>query len=190
VAAVQPAATAQCADALGTRSRLWPHPGDLRISEVLADPLGADPQREWLELWVAAEAPVDLSGLRLVAQMPASPKAARPRQRSWNFSQAECQTVQPGAYVVVGVAQAGKAWQGEAPVAQLARGPQTLPNTALVLQLYAGSVLVESVDLPAAVSGCSWSRNLQTNRWYLAGPKLPFALSPGQPHSEETEAVP
>jgi hypothetical protein len=189
-AAVQPAAVAQCADAQGTRSLRWPHPGDLRISEVLADPLGADAQREWLELWVAAPAPVDLAGLLLVAQMPATPRAARPRRRSWSFSPAACQTVLPGAYVVVGIAPAGKDWRGEAPVAQLVRGSQALPNTALALQLYAGAALVESVDLPAAVSGCSWSRNLQTNLWYPAGPKLPFALSPGEPHPGEPEVTP
>src|SRR5690606_15576184 len=41
-------------------------PGDLVISEVMANPSGADDGREWVEITNTTAAPIDLAGIEIV----------------------------------------------------------------------------------------------------------------------------
>lgn len=68
--------------------------GDLVISEVLADPTGADTGQEWFELYVAADHPLDLAGAEVVH--------ARPDGSDAHAHHISALAVAPGQYVTLG----------------------------------------------------------------------------------------
>ncbi|HTR51217.1 MAG TPA: lamin tail domain-containing protein [Kofleriaceae bacterium] len=55
-------APAACRDALA--------PGDLVVTEVMANPVGADPGHEWFEIYNASERALDLAGLAITHSRP------------------------------------------------------------------------------------------------------------------------
>ena len=59
------ALAAACGPAGGRATCAGVRPGELVITEVLADPVGPDAGREWIELYVAADHPLELAGLEL-----------------------------------------------------------------------------------------------------------------------------
>ena len=63
-----------CTDEGGQRPLVSPEPGDLVITEIFPDPLGADAARDWIEVYVWAS--VDLNGLTLRNSVPGA-------ERSW-----------------------------------------------------------------------------------------------------------
>lgn len=70
-------------------------PGDLVITEIMADPPGADSGREWFEIYNASELDLDLRGVLLVRSRPDGTDAKlHPVQRSWVLS--------PGEHAVAG----------------------------------------------------------------------------------------
>lgn len=84
-----------CDDGDTVREPVLPEAGDLIITEVYANPTGTDEGRDWLELYVAAPAPVELNGLVVENQGSGSPKR-------WALESLACVTVFPGTYAVVG----------------------------------------------------------------------------------------
>ncbi|MEL6760401.1 MAG: lamin tail domain-containing protein [Myxococcota bacterium] len=86
----------QCDDVEGTRAVVRPEPGELVISEVFADATGADDGREYIELLVDTDRPVDLNGTILEA----TGDSGSTRERT--FEASDCLVAEPGAYVVIG----------------------------------------------------------------------------------------
>ncbi|NJK30969.1 MAG: lamin tail domain-containing protein [Deltaproteobacteria bacterium] len=82
----------QTDDEVGDGSLL---PGDLVISEIMADPEGADEGQEWLEIYNATGATMDLQGLTLVYS-----KADGTGRKTHTVARSV--EIPSGAYVVVG----------------------------------------------------------------------------------------
>ncbi|MEO0459985.1 MAG: lamin tail domain-containing protein [Myxococcota bacterium] len=85
-----------CDDVEGARAAVPPEQGELVISEVFADATGADDGREYIELLVDTDRPVDLNG----AILEATSDSGSTRERAIEAS--DCLVVHPGAYVVIG----------------------------------------------------------------------------------------
>lgn len=89
---------ATCTDGSGSRAVVSPGAGDLVITEVVADPAGADNYRDWLELYVAASAPVDLNGVTITN--------AATSTRRWTLTNEGCLSFVPGSFVILAGANA------------------------------------------------------------------------------------
>lgn len=83
-----------CVEGPQARPVVGPRMGDVAVTEIFADPSGADRGRDWLELYVNGPGPVDLNGLRIGHQ-------ARNR-RSWTLDPSACWSVAPQTFVVIG----------------------------------------------------------------------------------------
>ncbi len=134
----------------------------LRITEVMADPEGRDPGREWLEL-VALSAG-DWNGLRLEFV------DGQGRVRQWRVAASRCLEAEPGEPWVLGL--------GEGAPEPSAVGAG-LPNGEGRLRVMSGEA-VDEVALPAARSGVAWSRDPAGEVWCPGRPGVEgVASSPG-----------
>lgn len=88
---------APCNDVDGVRQVVSPEPGDLVVTEFMANPVGSDAGKEWVELYVSSSTAVDLNGILLVAG-----NASSSRERELLAGSDQCVTVQPGTWVVFG----------------------------------------------------------------------------------------
>jgi len=88
---------APCNGVDGMRQVISPEPGDLVVTEFMANPVGADAGKEWVELYVDSATAVDLNGILLVAG-----NASSSRERELVAENDDCITVQPGAWVIMG----------------------------------------------------------------------------------------
>ena len=122
----------------GTRPVVRPRPGDLVITEVMANPRGDDTVGEWVEL--LATAPVDLNGVALVAEAGAAV-----------LSGAGCLSLAAGEYVVV-ARRSDAALNGGLPPPVATFGLD-LRNAGGRLQVRVGAEVVDSVDYGPAVDG-------------------------------------
>lgn len=91
-ACLSPAQRGLCAGEQGYRDIVPPKPGDLRITEYMADPVGAkDSAGEWIEVWVdAGVGSIDLNGL----EVRVGSSAAR-------IESDTCRTVKGGDYLIL-----------------------------------------------------------------------------------------
>ncbi|MBI5511509.1 MAG: lamin tail domain-containing protein [Deltaproteobacteria bacterium] len=169
-----------CLDAGVPRARKVPSPGDLVITEVYPDPVGADTSsyREWIEIYVA-RGPVDLNDLKIMITTTGSPTTKQ-------LASADCLSAATGAYVVVG----GQSTATDGVGAGLPINNFTLPNSSTVqraaLALQAGPVTIDQMSYPLpATEGTSYmlkagivdaALNDDPQSWCLAGvPNPPFS---------------
>ena len=69
-------------------------PGDVVITEIMANPKGPDSGKEWFEIYNATDEPIDLAGARLVS--------SREDGSSTKTHLMESLLIEPGAYAIVG----------------------------------------------------------------------------------------
>lgn len=86
-----------CTEAGVERNPIAPEEGDLIISEVLADPSGADADREYIELFNASGSSVDLNDLTVISRSLTSGN-----ERSYRIETDACVPVSGGEYTVIG----------------------------------------------------------------------------------------
>jgi len=128
-----------CADPIGA--------GDLVITEVMANPAGADEGREWFEVFNASGCTLDLTGLTVVAGNADGSSTAR--------MPLSAVTIEPGRYLVFGSAMpaAAPAWM-DVPYAT-ALG--SLRNSDGRLALVCGETVIDAMTYASAPDGASWS---------------------------------
>jgi hypothetical protein len=128
------------------REPISPTPGDLVLTELLPNPAGADSGQEWIELYVAADRPVDLMGLHLENQAGAL--------RTLRVTGTDCASANPGAFVLLG----GEFVElPDLPLNALLAGGD-LYNDGATLSLLSGAVVIDAIPTyndPG--SGVSWS---------------------------------
>ncbi|CAM4488358.1 lamin tail domain-containing protein [Myxococcus xanthus] len=131
-------ATCRPAGGDAVRPVLLPAPGDLVITEFMANPRGDDTLGEWVEL--RATAPVDLNGVTLVAEAgEATLKAGG------------CLSLSAGEYAVL-ARRTDATLNGGLPP-PVATFNMDLRNAGGRLQVKAGGVVVDAVDYALAVDG-------------------------------------
>ena len=108
-------------------------PGDLVLTEVMQNPLATDDDfGEWIEIYVAAEAPVDLAGLVIE------------NDEGDAFELGPGAVADPGAYVVIG-AFADRKDNGGAPVDVEWRWGFGLANSGDTVRLLAGTRTIDAI---------------------------------------------
>ncbi|MEM6533384.1 MAG: lamin tail domain-containing protein [Myxococcota bacterium] len=141
-------ATVSCND-LGTpRDTVPPEVGNLVITEVLANPDGADSARtsEWIEVYNASDTAVDLNGLRIVSSTASG-------SREFTVDDTECVSIFPGSYAVIG-ASSDTAVNGAVRVDAVATDLE-MYNSAMSLELFVGNALIDGAQVPGATEGVS-----------------------------------
>ena len=126
-----------CLDNGTAREVNAPGLGDLVISEVLANPVGADAGRDWLELTHVGDSDIDLNGVRVEASNGTSTKG-------WDIEAEACLTVSPQERKVIG--GQGLRTEGFVPFAEIGTATDTLfyaSNLSL-------AVLVEELPVDSA----------------------------------------
>lgn len=137
-----------CSDGVGTRNVVAPTVGALVVTEVFADPAGADADKEWVELYVASATAVDLNGLTLK-----STQISNNSTRQTRFDAPTCIVAQPGTYVVLGAAS-DSGLNGGVSVA-IANGGLELFNAEAGLDLLFDAVSIDTARVPGPLSGVS-----------------------------------
>jgi len=112
----------------GARPAVEPLVGELVITEVFANPQGADDYRDWVEVYNPSGRAIDLNDLVLRAT-----KTDSGSSKSWSIEAATCARLSPGDYAVV--AGVGSSADGIAPLGTIDGGGQYL--------LYGSSLLVQ-----------------------------------------------
>lgn len=140
-----------CQDGADQRIATTPLPGDLVISEVFADPTGADGDgdAEWIEIFVAATTSVDLAGL-VVRSYTAT------ANRSFAVRGPGCFGVSPGSYVVLAGSDASTD-NGDLPqVDGLLDGDALYnPNDGTSLTIGHGDIILDAAPYRATAEGIS-----------------------------------
>jgi hypothetical protein len=128
-----------CVDAGSRRAIRAPSPGDLGITEWMANPEGADADFEWVEAWFGVEA--DLNGFQL---------GPAPDALKVIVDQEECFPVDAGARVVFGASPAAAPRVDAELTFSLGNsGPR-----AIVAAL--NGVVLDRVDYDGTVEGVAW----------------------------------
>ncbi len=141
---------AGCQDGNSTRDPVDPKPGELVLSELFANAVGADTDKEWLELYVAADHAVDLNGIELeVATVGSttSPKTYRV------LSQA-CVQAAPGDYVVLGAVK-DPLLNGGVPVDLELPGLTFANSSEIDVAVRLRGSLIDSARFPVSEEGSS-----------------------------------
>jgi hypothetical protein len=128
-----------------------PGPGEVQITEIFADPEGADDNRDWLEITVAkGSGSVNLADLQIVNTN------ARASKRSWILP--DCLTVQRGTRLIIAGANASL---NGAPAQTLLKGPTAtlLYNEAATLELILDGEPLDNLGYPKPTSGKSYARD-------------------------------
>ncbi|MBI5508816.1 MAG: hypothetical protein HY903_08695 [Deltaproteobacteria bacterium] len=126
-----------------------PTPGEIAISEVLADPAGTDAGKEWIEIYVAGARHIDLNGLKIVNTTTSG------SSRELQVTDIGCAGGEPGDYLVIG-ALADPAQNGGVTVTAVAPGLELYAGAGAV-DLYRGHKLIDRASVPDATSGKSAS---------------------------------
>jgi len=124
-----------------------PAAGDLVITEIMPDPSGADVNREWFEIYVAADHSLDLNRLRFEVTN------ATPTTYTWTLDSRDCLVVSPGQYIIV--AGQGAAVDGVSATASVAGA--ALFNSASTLTLLLGDTSIDTAPYANPSSGVSRS---------------------------------
>lgn len=147
---------ATCMEEGALRAVRTPLVGDLVISEVYADPSGADNDREWLELYAGASA-FDLNGLWIDSDTNSS-------HREWQITSASCVAVDAGAYAVI--AGANAATDGVTADASIGTGGLFF-NSLMTMQVRSTAGVVDATPSLTPASGKSW----QLDATVVTGPE-------------------
>ena len=132
-----------CLDNGTAREVNAPGLNDLVISEVLANPVGADAGRDWLELTHVGDSDIDLNGVRIEASNGTSTKG-------WDIEADACLTVSPQQRKVIG--GQGLLAEGFVPFAEIGTATDTLFYASnLSLAVLVEELPVDSVG-PLSVS--------------------------------------
>lgn len=127
-----------CLDLGVARPIVSPNPGELVITEVMANPkLLPDTDGEWFE--VLANASVDLNGVNVLLGTSKS-----------TISPPDCVRLAAGEYAVL----AGSSDAGVPNVR--ATFTVSLTNSGFILSLFSGDAGIDSATVPAALDGISW----------------------------------
>ncbi len=129
------------------RPAVPPAAGELVITEVFANPSGADLFADWFEILVTATDPVDLNDLLVTND------TAGEEPRELRLESTVCRTVQPGSYFVIGASE-DPAQNRNAPV-DWAPGLLQLFNDEGTLELTIGTTAVDTASLPTPDTGVS-----------------------------------
>jgi hypothetical protein len=138
-----------CNDASTPRAAVAPAVGTVFVTEVFANPAGADtPEQEWLELRVTQDC--DLNGLRVTNGNGTS-------TRVWTLSSADCLHVAADSYVVVAGSVDPLANGGLPTTGIYAIGNLSLYNSDATLTLEAGGETIDAASYPSPPEGQSVS---------------------------------
>jgi hypothetical protein len=157
----EPCGFATCLEDGESRDVQPPGPGDLIITELFANPSGADAGKEWLEVYVDSAAPVDLNGLEILSINLNNGNDERQR-----LTDLGCVTGTPGSYLVLG-ASADIDANGGVPVDAVIGGLTFSNDVPFELTLQRGSVIIDEASLPAGSD--SKAVKLDPSRLSLAG---------------------
>ncbi|OGQ84220.1 MAG: hypothetical protein A2289_08790 [Deltaproteobacteria bacterium RIFOXYA12_FULL_58_15] len=135
-----------CLDGLDMREVVSAQVGDLVITEVYADAVGADAGKEWLEVYNAGTASFDLNGSLVYNESEGG------SGRSVDIVGVECASISAGEYGVIGASRE-LADNGNVVVGILAEG-LTLYNGGL-LQVRSGRGVLDGAQYPVTSEGVS-----------------------------------
>lgn len=158
-----------CVESTVDRSARPPRVGDLVISEVFANPTGADLFGDWIEIYVAATEAVDLNDV-LILHTAAGEPERRIELNAWS-----CRSVVPDQYFVIGASE-DPLQNGGVPV-DWAPSLVQLYNIASRIELRIGNWLIDGIDLPTPLVGVSIG--LDPTSMTAAANDDPAALCPG-----------
>lgn len=157
----------------GCEGAVAPEAGRVRITEVFANPAGADGGKEWFEFQVTEGACVDLSGVRVNANLESGASGG------FTFAPAGGQVFfQPGYYVVAG-AEAALDGATASHTLKLTLGNS---ESNAFLALWSGSELIDGVAYGVPADSKSQQRD-DTGQWCVAPePSMDgtFSGSPGR----------
>ncbi len=137
-----------CRDGETVRAVEPPDVGGLLVSELMAEPSTSnDAAREWIELYVAAGAPVDLNGLSIRNSKPGTTTT-----QAQSFNSESCLRVQPGTYVVLARPE-DPAFPSNLPADAVVSGLTFYNDAALEIELSRLGVVFDIANVPASVSG-------------------------------------
>ncbi len=133
-----------------------PTPGDLTITEVLANPAGTDGNREWFEVRVDSAVPLALAGLGVAKEAGGAPVFSIPGD--------SCQWAKPGGYLVLA--------KGEDPAGDGSVKPDvvfgsklTVVNSDGYLALVRDGVVLAEASWTASRDGRSWQKDEDSGGW-------------------------
>jgi hypothetical protein len=149
-----------CFDGETYRAIRVPEPGDVQLTEVLANPIGSDSGNEWLELVNASDQPLDLNSLRVVFYNPQNGN-----ERDWNFAAQRCQVVASQQRVLV----ANSAQNAEADY--YAQG-EDIYNGEVEIRIESPTAILLVEDFAASDEGVSWQLDSVFSSTYCAS-RLP-----------------
>jgi hypothetical protein len=143
--------TFACRDGGSVRAPMPPASGDLVINEIMADATGADTGKEWLELYVAGAASVDLNNLIIVdtKENPVGSRSATVRSE-------DCLKAAPGSYVVI-ASSADPASNGGIEGAIAAPDLSFFDAVALTVDILLGDTVLDEAKVDVTKAGKSWS---------------------------------
>ena len=136
-----------CEEDGSMRDVVPPEEGDLVVTEVFADAVGADAGKEWVELYVAATEPLDLNGLVITNTNSTG------RTYSGTVESLLCAQVQPGDFLVI-AANADTGTNGNVEVDWVAAELE-LYGSESTIDVTRGPTLVDHAVLPAPEEGAS-----------------------------------
>lgn len=121
---------------------------ELLITELMANPVGADNEKEWFEIYNASGHPINLDGLDFIAAGTGRPKTHRVLSEL-------AFTIQPNEYIAVGNAVMG------AQTADYSWPEMVLPNAGGYIEIWCADELIDAVsygNLAEPSQGRSWQR--------------------------------
>jgi hypothetical protein len=147
-----PCGVSYCNDASTPRPVVAPAVGTVFVTEVFANPAGADtPAKEWFEVRVTQDC--DLNGLKITNGNVYN------NTRTWTLAGTDCMHVTSGSYVVI-AGSVDPLQNGGLPTTGIyAVSSLSLYNSAGTLTLEAGGQVIDSAAFPNPPEGTSLSLN-------------------------------
>ncbi len=149
-----------CMEQDDERDIQFPNPGDLILSELFADPAAtddfptnSDENREWLELYVHSDSPLDLNGLAVVFTKMNDDGGTSSRTATIRVP--ECLTGYPGQYLVLGQSS-DLELNGGVDVDGVLEDLDIFNNEELKVELVLhGTIVIDSAMVPKSTAGKS-----------------------------------
>jgi len=143
--------TVSCMDGSEVRPVVFPEVAELIISEILIDPSSTDGGKEWLEVYVHADHPVDLNGLTIT-----NVKLDTGSSKDFTLASETCLQAEAGTYVVIGALADTAANGGISPLA-VNESLSFLNDSELRIEVALGETLIDFAQVPDVASGRSAS---------------------------------
>lgn len=149
----EPCGTAACSEGGVTRNLVPPAAGDLVVSEMFADPVGADTGKEWIELYVASGAKLDLNGVTIAIAKVNADGSFEPA-KELTIASTECVTASTGQHFVVGssndkTSNGGVSVDAVLPTLSIPNGVPTL------VSILRSGAEIDAARVPAVAEGYS-----------------------------------